>query len=97
MPHNVMLNHDVVIIGAGMRAALTVDTDLDIAMVSKIHPLRSLSGTAQGGIAATFSNARDDSWESHALDTIKAGDFLSDQDSVEIMAKEAQSIILQLE
>ena len=88
-----MLQHDVLIVGsglAGMRAALEVaqDPTLDVAILTKVHPLRSHSGAAQGGIAASLNNSTDqDSWELHMYDTVKGGDFLVDQNAAEIMAR----------
>ena len=98
-----MLQHDVLIVGsglAGMRAALEVaeDPTLDVAIVTKVHPLRSHSGAAQGGIAASLSNSTDqDSWELHMYDTVKGGDFLVDQNAAEIMSREAPENIFELE
>ena len=98
-----MLEHDVLIVGsglAGMRAALEVaeDPDIDVAILTKVHPLRSHSGAAQGGIAASLGNSSDaDGWELHMYDTVKGGDFLVDQDAAEIMAREAPENIFELE
>ncbi len=98
-----MLQHDVLIVGsglAGMRAALEVaqDPTLDVAILTKVHPLRSHSGAAQGGIAASLNNSTDqDSWELHMYDTVKGGDFLVDQNAAEIMAREAPENIFELE
>ncbi len=95
-----MIKHDVVIIGAGlagMRAALEVSKDLDVALLTKVYPSRSHSGAAQGGIAAALGNSESDSWEEHMYDTIKGGDFLNDQDAVEEYVKAAPSIIYELE
>ncbi len=98
-----MLEHGVLIVGsglAGMRAALEVseDPDLDVALLTKVHPLRSHSGAAQGGIAASLNNSNDeDSWELHMYDTVKGADFLADQDAAEILAREAPENIFELE
>ena len=98
-----MLQHDVLIVGsglAGMRAALEVaqDPTLDVAILTKVHPLRSHSGAAQGGIAASLNNSTDqDSWELHMYDTVKGGDFLVDQNAAEIMTREAPENIFELE
>ena len=95
-----MIKHDVVIVGsglAGMRAALEVCENLDVAVLSKVYPTRSHSGAAQGGIAASLGNSESDSWEEHLYDTIKGGDFLCDQDAVEEYVKAAPRIIYELE
>ena len=95
-----MLKHDVLIIGAGlagMRAAVAAkDLGADVALVSKVHPVRSHSNAAQGGINAALGH-RGDKWEDHAYDTIKGSDYIADQDAVEIMAKEAGSEVISME
>jgi succinate dehydrogenase / fumarate reductase flavoprotein subunit len=94
MPH-----HDVLVIGAGLagqRAALAAaEQGVDVGIISKVHPVRSHSNAAQGGINAALQE--DDSWESHAFDTIKGSDYLADQDAVEIMCKAAPEELLHLE
>ena len=81
-----------------MRAAIEAfDAGADVAVVSKLHPTRSHSGAAEGGINASLGNAKEDSAESHAFDTVKGSDFLADQDAVEIFAREAPGDIYQLE
>lgn len=95
-------SHDVVIVGAGLtglRAAIeTVDQGLDTAIISKVHPLRSHSVAAQGGINAALGNAvADDSWEAHAFDTVRGSDYLADQDAVEILCKNAPAAVIELE
>lgn len=99
-----MLQHDVVIIGgglAGCRAALEIKRltpSADIAVVAKTHPIRSHSVAAQGGIAASLKNVdSEDSWESHAFDTVKGSDYLADQDAVALLAQEAPDVIIDLE
>jgi len=97
-----MLAHDVLIVGsglAGMRAALEVSSDpsLDVAILSKVHPLRSHSGAAQGGIAASLGNSAEDSWDLHMFDTVKGGDFLVDQNAAELLAREGPENIFELE
>ncbi|HBQ98728.1 MAG TPA: succinate dehydrogenase/fumarate reductase flavoprotein subunit, partial [Cyanobacteria bacterium UBA11691] len=99
-----MLEHDVIIVGgglAGCRAAVEIartDPSLNVAVVAKTHPIRSHSVAAQGGIAATLKNVdSEDSWEAHAFDTVKGSDYLADQDAVEILAKEAPDVAIDLE
>lgn len=92
-------DHDVLVLGAGlagMRAALEAARGgADVAVVSKVHPLRSHSNAAQGGINAAISE--EDTWESHAFDTVKGSDYLADQDAVEIMCQEAPRDIIEFE
>jgi succinate dehydrogenase / fumarate reductase flavoprotein subunit len=91
--------HDVLVVGAGlagMRAALEAQHHgADVAIVSKVYPVRSHSNAAQGGINAALGE--NDSWESHAFDTVKGSDYLGDQDAIEILAKEAPQAVLELE
>jgi succinate dehydrogenase / fumarate reductase, flavoprotein subunit len=93
--------HDVLVIGggcAGMRAAIAAhDAGADVAIVSKLHPTRSHSGAAEGGINAALGNAKEDSPEIHAYDTVKGSDFIGDQDAIEIFTREAPGDIIQLE
>jgi succinate dehydrogenase / fumarate reductase flavoprotein subunit len=97
----VIEEHDVLVVGAGcagMRAAIEAfDAGADVAMISKLHPTRSHSGAAEGGINAALGNAAEDSPESHAYDTVKGSDYLGDQDSIEIFTREAPDDIIQLE
>jgi succinate dehydrogenase / fumarate reductase flavoprotein subunit len=91
--------HDVLVIGAGLagqRAALAAaQAGASVAIISKVHPVRSHSNAAQGGINAALNP--EDSWESHAYDTVKGSDFLGDQDAIEIMCQEAPHELLHLE
>jgi succinate dehydrogenase / fumarate reductase flavoprotein subunit len=93
--------HDVLVVGAGcagMRAAIEAfDAGADVALLSKIHPTRSHSGAAEGGINAALGNASDDSPEKHAYDTVKGSDYLGDQDAIEILCDEAPGDVYQLE
>jgi succinate dehydrogenase / fumarate reductase flavoprotein subunit len=97
----VIAKHDVLVVGAGcagMRAAIEAhDAGADVAMISKLHPTRSHSGAAEGGINAALGNAAEDSPEIHAYDTIKGSDYLGDQDSIEVFTAEAPDDIVQLE
>jgi succinate dehydrogenase / fumarate reductase flavoprotein subunit len=98
-----MLRHDILIVGgglAGLAAALASDPELSVAVISKVHPLRSHSVAAQGGINAALGNSpdgKDDTWERHAFDTIKGSDYLADQDIAELMCQEAIPTIYELE
>ncbi len=83
--------------GAGMMAALESSRRVGTAVVSKLYPTRSHTGAAQGGIAAALANLENDTWENHAYDTIKGGDFLVDQRPAEILCKEAVECIYELE
>jgi succinate dehydrogenase / fumarate reductase flavoprotein subunit len=98
---SVIGEHDVLVVGAGcagMRAAIAAhDAGADVAMISKLHPTRSHSGAAEGGINAALGNAAEDSPETHAYDTVKGSDYLGDQDSIEIFTREAPDDIVQLE
>ncbi len=81
-----------------MRAAVeAAEGGADVAIVSKMHPVRSHSGAAQGGINAALGNREDDSPESHAFDCVKGSDYLGDQDSIEAMAEDAPRQIVWLE
>jgi len=80
-----------------MRAALSAaQNGVDVAVVSKVYPVRSHSNAAQGGINAALTD-RGDSWEDHAFDTIKGSDYLADQDAVEVMAREAGAEVIGME
>ncbi len=96
-----MIKHDIVVIGgglAGMRAAVeAAERGADVAIVSKMHPVRSHSGAAQGGINAALGNREDDSPENHAFDCAKGSDYLGDQDAIEAMAEDAPRQIIWLE
>jgi len=83
--------------GAGLMAALHASKSVNTAVISKLYPTRSHTGTAQGGISAALGNLEEDHWEWHAYDTIKGGDFLCDQDAVDIMCREAIDAVIELE
>ena len=93
--------HDVLIVGAGlagMRAAIEAfDAGADVALISKIHPVRSHSGAAEGGINAALGNASEDDPEKHAFDTVKGSDYLGDQDAIKVLCDEAPGDVYQLE
>lgn len=93
-----MTLHDVLIVGAGlagMRAAVAVPAHLNVGIISKVHPVRSHSVAAEGGINAAIRP--DDSWESHMYDTVKGSDWLGDQDAIEVLCKSAPDDIMTLE
>src|ERR671930_2209412 len=94
-----MPTHDLLVIGAGLagqRAALAAaEEGATVGIMSKVHPVRSHSNAAQGGINAALNP--EDSWESHAFDTVKGSDYLGDQDAIEIMCREAPEELLHLE
>ncbi|OGP72052.1 MAG: fumarate reductase (quinol) flavoprotein subunit [Deltaproteobacteria bacterium RBG_16_50_11] len=99
-----VLSHDILVVGgglAGLRAAIEAkQAGCDVAVLSKVHPLRSHSVAAQGGINAALGNAPTpvkDSWENHAFDTIKGSDYLADQDTVEVMCREGIERIIEME
>jgi succinate dehydrogenase / fumarate reductase flavoprotein subunit len=93
--------HDVLVIGAGlagMRAAIQAQQmGADVAMISKVHPVRSHSNAAQGGVNGPGIGEDGGPWEEHAFETTKASDYLGDQDAIEILAKEGGREVLQME
>ena len=94
-----VFQHDVLIIGAGlagMRAGLAAQAEgVDVAIISKVHPVRSHSNAAQGGINAAVDV--DDTWEDHAYDTVKGSDYLGDQDAIEVLCSEAGGEVITME
>lgn len=96
-----MIKHDVIVIGgglAGMRAAVeAAESGANVAIVSKMHPVRSHSGAAQGGINAALGNREEDSPQAHTFDTVKGSDYLGDQDAVAAMCEDAPKQIIWLE
>ncbi|MEF8852522.1 MAG: FAD-binding protein [Haloarculaceae archaeon] len=94
-----MYEHDVLVVGAGgagLRAAIAAHEEgADVALVSKLHPVRSHTGAAEGGINAALHP--EDSWELHAYDTIKGSDYLGDAPAVETFAQDARDEVIQLE
>jgi succinate dehydrogenase / fumarate reductase flavoprotein subunit len=92
--------YDAVIVGAGgagLMAAIQMAGKANIAVVSKLYPPRSHTGAAQGGISAALGNVEEDHWQWHMFDTVKGGDYLVDQDSAEVLAREAIDAVLELE
>jgi len=99
-----LLSHDILVIGGGLtglRAAIEAKrAGRDVAVLSKVHPLRSHSVAAQGGINAALGNAlfsAKDCWENHAFDTIKGSDYLADQDAVEVLCREGIERVIEME
>jgi len=91
--------HEIVIVGAGgagLMAAVYL-AGRDVAVLSKLYPTRSHTGTAQGGIGAALGNTEEDHWEWHMFDTVKGSDYLADQDAVEILTREAIEVVYDLE
>jgi succinate dehydrogenase / fumarate reductase flavoprotein subunit len=93
-------HHDVLIIGsglAGLRACLETVGSASTAVFTKVFPTRAHSCAAQGGISAALGNVEEDNWEWHMFDTVKGGDFLTDEDAAEILAKDAPRAVIELE
>ncbi|MCU0306443.1 MAG: FAD-binding protein [Thermoleophilia bacterium] len=96
-----MRTHDVVVVGAGlagMRAAIAAhEAGVDVALVTKVHPVRSHSGAAQGGINAALGNETEDNPDNHTFDTVKGADYIGDQDAIETLCHRAPEEIYKLE
>ena len=98
-----MIEHDLLIVGgglAGMRAAVETCSSLDVGLISRVHPLRSHSLAAQGGMNASLGNhpeAAHDNAELHAFDTVKGSDYLADQDAVRLMCEQAPQVVYEME
>ncbi len=94
---------DVLIVGAGLsglRAGLELSRKWNAAVISKVYPVRSHSGAAQGGINAALGNleeGKEDTPKGHAFDTVKGSDYLADQDIVMFMCEEAPKIVVEFE
>ncbi len=95
---------DILVVGgglAGLRAAIAAhDAGRTVAVLSKVYPIRSHSGAAQGGVNASLGNhpdGVDDTWQRHAFDTIKGSDYLADQPRAEILAKDAPAAVIEME
>jgi len=93
--------HEVIVVGAGgaglATALYAAREGADVAVVSKLYPTRSHTGAAQGGIGAALGNVEEDHWEWHMFDTVKGGDYLTDQDAAEVFAKEVIEAVIELE
>jgi succinate dehydrogenase / fumarate reductase flavoprotein subunit len=84
--------------GAGLWAALELAREgVNTAVLTKLYPTRSHTGTAQGGVCAALGNLEEDHWEWHMFDTVKGGDYLVDQDAAEVLAREAIETVIELE
>jgi len=84
--------------GAGLWAALELaQAGVPTAVLSKLYPTRSHTGAAQGGVCAALGNHEEDHWEWHMFDTVKGGDYLTDQDAAEVLAREAIETVIELE
>ncbi|MCF7803811.1 MAG: succinate dehydrogenase flavoprotein subunit [Candidatus Marinimicrobia bacterium] len=91
---------DVVIVGAGgagLRAALEASESANVAVLSKLYPVRSHTGAAQGGISAALGNHEEDHWKWHMYDTVKGSDYLGDQDAIEILCRDAVDAVIEME
>ncbi len=78
-------------------AALNLSAQARVAVISKLYPIRSHTGAAQGGIGAALGNLEEDHWEWHMFDTVKGSDYLADQAAVEILCQEAVETVYELE
>ena len=84
--------------GAGLWAALELAREgIPTAVMTKLYPTRSHTGAAQGGVCAALGNVEEDHWEWHMFDTVKGGDYLTDQDAAEVLAREAIPAVIELE
>ncbi|WP_019585429.1 succinate dehydrogenase flavoprotein subunit [Deinococcus apachensis] len=93
--------YDVLVVGAGgaglMAALYAAKGNVSVACISKLYPTRSHTGAAQGGIGAALGNVQEDHWEWHMFDTVKGGDYLTDQDAAEIFSKDIIEAVYELE
>ncbi|MEZ5126207.1 MAG: FAD-binding protein [Thermoleophilia bacterium] len=101
---DVARHHQLLVIGgglAGLRAAVEAKAaGIDVAVLSQVHPARSHSGAAQGGINAALANhpeGHDDTPMRHAFDTVKGSDYLADQDAVVQMTADAPGVIFEMD
>ncbi len=92
---------DAVVVGAGgsgLRAALQLaESNLRVAVLSKVFPTRSHTVAAQGGVSASLGNEEPDNWHWHMYDTVKGSDYLGDQDAIEFMCRKANAAVIELE
>ncbi len=95
-----VIKHDVVIVGAGLAgsmAAVQLAGKYDVALLAKCYPSQSHSSAAQGGIAAAIGNMEEDRLHWHWFDTVKGGDYLTDQDAAKILVHEAPETVYEME
>ena len=99
-----MITHQLIVVGgglAGLRAAIEAKrAGIDVAVLSQVHPGRSHSGAAQGGINGALANnpeSADDTWEKHTFDTVKGADYLADQDAAAILCRDGIDVIYEME
>ena len=93
--------YDVLVVGAGGSGLMSAlyaskNKNVSVAVVSKLYPTRSHTGAAQGGVGAALGNVQEDHWEWHMYDTVKGGDYLTDQDAAEVFAKEVIEAVYEL-
>ncbi len=92
---------DIIVIGAGGAGMTTslylANSGLNVAVLSKVYPMRSHTVSAQGGIAAALGNMHEDDWRWHMYDTVKGSDYLGDQDSIEYMCQNAPEMMYEIE
>jgi succinate dehydrogenase / fumarate reductase flavoprotein subunit len=95
------IDHDALVVGAGgagLFAALELArAGVSTGVLTKLYPTRSHTGAAQGGVCAALGNLEEDHWEWHMFDTVKGGDYLTDQDAAEVLAREAVERVIELE
>jgi succinate dehydrogenase / fumarate reductase flavoprotein subunit len=95
------IDHDALVVGAGgagLFAALELArAGISTGVLTKLYPTRSHTGAAQGGVCAALGNLEEDHWEWHMFDTVKGGDYLTDQDAAEVLAREAVERVIELE
>ena len=94
---------DALVVGAGLsglRAGLGLSEEWNVAVISKVYPVRSHSGAAQGGINAALKNTeagKEDTPKRHAYDTVYGSDYIADQDAAMLLCEEAPKIVIELE
>ncbi len=96
----IMHEFDVVVVGgggAGLMAAMNASKTAKTAVISKLYPVRSHTGAAQGGIGAALGNLEEDNPDWHTFDTVKGSDYLGDQDAIDFMCHEAVDAVYDLE